>query len=247
MSFVSSLVGGILGSNAAGDAANVMSRGANQAQTLDKQNQDNAITSQNTATSTNQANEAPYTALGSTSADRLKSLLSTGFTAPTLAEAQANPGYQFALDSGTTALDKSAAARGDVFTGTQGTALQKFGQDLGTTNYQQVYNNALQKYMANYSTLLGGTNAGQTAVTEQGQLGQEGANNTGRIDLTAADQQSQQINNAAAARASGYLGTAKAWGTAAGGMASSLADGLGNMDFSGGSNPLEMAGQFAGV
>lgn len=247
MSFVSSLVGGILGSHAAGDAANVESQAATQAQKLDKQNQDNAITAQNTATSTNQANEAPYQAVGASSAGRLGTLLSTGFTAPTLAEAKANPGYQFALDSGTTALDKSAAMRGDVFTGTQGTALQKFGQDLGTTNYQQVYNNALQKYMANYSTLLGGTNVGQTAVTEQGQLGQEGAQNTGRIDLTAADQQSQQINNAAAARASGYLGTAKAWGTAAGGMASSLADGLGNMDFSGGSNPLEMAGQFAGV
>jgi hypothetical protein len=247
MSFVSSLVGGILGSGAANDAASVESQAAKKAQDLEKQNQDSAITAQNTATSTNQANEAPYQALGSTSAAALQKQLQTGFSAPTLADAQNNPGYQFALQSGTTALDKSASATGNLLSGSEGTALQQYGQQLGTQNYQQVYNNALQNYMSNYQTLLGGTNVGQTAVSEQGQLGQAGAQNTANIDLTAADQQAKQLNNAAAARASGYMQSASQWGKAAGGMASGLADGFGAMDFSGGSSPLEMAGQFVGA
>jgi hypothetical protein len=244
MSFVSSLVGGILGSNASDQAASVESQAAKQAQTLEAQNQTNAINSQNTATSTNQANEAPYQALGSTSAAALQKQLETGFTAPTLAEAEQNPGYQFALNSGTTALDKSAAARGDVFTGTQGTALQQYGQQLGEQNYQQVYNNALNNYMTKYQTLMGGTNVGQNAVSEEGQLGQQGAQNLGYVDLQGAQQQAEQINNAAAARASGYLGTAKAWGTAAGGMAAGLNPG--NLDMTGGSTLMENAGNLFG-
>jgi hypothetical protein len=243
MSFVSSLVGGILGSNAANQAASVESQSATQAQNLEKQNQTNAINSQNTATSTNQANEAPYQALGSTSAGQLQSLLGTGFTAPTAAQAEQNPGYQFALESGTHALNENGAATGTLMTGTQGTALQQYGQQLGEQNYQQVYNNALQNYMTNYSTLMGGTQVGTNAVSEEGQLGQAGANNLSNVDLTGGQQQAQQINNAAAARASGYLGTAKAWGTAAGGMA----EGLDNVDFTGGSNPLEMGAQLLGA
>lgn len=227
MSFVSNIVGGILGAGAAHDAANAGVTGAQAAQKLEKENQTNAINAQNTATSTNQANEAPYQALGVTSASDLQKLLQAGFTAPTLAEAEQNPGYQFALQSGTTALDKSAAARGDVFTGTQGTALQQYGQQLGEQNYQQVYNRALQNYMANYQTLLGGTNVGQQAVGEMGTLGQAGAQNIANIDLTAAQQQALQLNNAAAARASGYLGAAKGWGEMAAGIGEGVLFGAG--------------------
>jgi hypothetical protein len=243
MSFVSSLVGGILGSGAANDAASVESQAATKAQNLEKQNQDSAIAAQNGVWQGTQANEAPYLATGATAAGELGNFVKNPFQAPTLADAQNNPGYQFALQSGTTALDKSAAARGDLLSGSEGTALQQYGQQLGEQNYQQVYNNAMQQYMNRYQVLSGTANLGQNAAATEGQLGQEFAQNTGNIDLTAADQQAKQINNAAAARASGYLGSAKAWGTAAGGMA----DGLANMDFSGGSNPLEMAGQFLGA
>jgi len=55
-------------------------------------------------------------------------------------------------------------------------------------------------------TLLAGTQVGEGAVSQEGQLGQAGAQNTGYIDLNAGNQQALQINNAAAARASGYLG-----------------------------------------
>lgn len=222
MGFVSNIVGGILGAGAAKKAANTESDAAKQAQALELKNQQAAQASQASATSANVANEAPYQALGATSAAALQKQLEGGFTAPTLAEAQQNPGYQFALESGTTALDKSAAARGNVFSGSQGTALQQYGQQLGEQNYQQVYNNALQNYMANYQTLAGGTQMGQNAVSEQGQLGQAGAQNLANIDLTGAQQQALQINNAAAARASGYLGAAKGWGQMAGGIMSGI-------------------------
>ena len=223
-----SVVGGIEGASATGHAATVEAQAAEKAQALEKQNQDAAIAAQNTATSTNTANQAPYTALGATSAADLQKLLQGGFTAPTLADAQNNPGYHFALQSGTTALDKSAAATGNVFTGTQGTALQQYGQQLGEQNYNDVYNRAVQSYMTNYNTLAGGTQIGEGAVSQEGQLGQAGAQNIAGIDVNEGQQQAQQINNAAAARASGYLGAAKAYSGMASGIAGSVGS-LGNM------------------
>jgi len=106
-----------------------------------------------------------------------------------LAEAEATPGYQFNLESGTNALEKGAAARGNLLSGTEGTALEQYGQGLGTTTYQQAYQNALNTHMANFSDLLAGTQVGEGAVSQEGQLGQAGAQNTGYIDLNAGNQQ----------------------------------------------------------
>jgi hypothetical protein len=167
--------------------------------------------------------------LGKTSANSLASLLSTPFHAPTLEEAKQNPGYQFALESGTTALDKSAAARGDVFSGTQGTALQEYGQRLGEQNYNDVYARAMNDYMTRYNTLLGGTQVGQTATGQYGQEGQAAATGVAGIDLTGAKMQAEQINNAAAARASGYYQSANAWRGALSGADQHLGAGLANM------------------
>ena len=210
MGLVGDIFKGISSKNAANAASGALQGGAKAAQALELKNQQDAIAAQNNATSTNTANQAPYTALGSTSAAGLQSLLSKGFTAPTLAEAEATPGYQFNLESGTNALEKGAAARGNLLSGTEGTALQQYGQQLGTTNYQQTYNNALQGYMANLQGLTTGTNIGEGATSQEGSLGQAGAQNIGGIDLTAAQQQALQVNNAASARASGYLGKSAA-------------------------------------
>ena len=237
MSFISNIVGGALGAGAATDAANVEAQAAQKAQALELKNQQAAQGSQATATSTNQANEQPYQSLGATSAASLQNLLGTGFQAPTLAQAEQMPGYQFSLQQGTDALEKGAAARGNLLSGSEGTALQQFGAGNAQQYYQQAYNNALQNYTTNYQSLLGGTNVGQQAVGEMGQLGQAGAQNLANIDLTGGQQQALQLNNAAAARASGYLGAAKGWGQMASGLisgATSLFPGLNNISFGGG-------------
>ncbi len=48
---------------------------------------------------------------------------------------QAGPGYQFALDQGTQALDRSAASRGMLGSGNQQQDLLKFGQGLANQEY----------------------------------------------------------------------------------------------------------------
>jgi hypothetical protein len=229
MGIIGSVVGGILGSNAAGNAASTESNAAKQAQALEQQNQQQAQTAQQTALTNTTNAEQPYQTLGSTSANNLTNLLSTGFQAPTLQQAEQTPGYAFNLSQGTQAIDQNAAANGTLMSGNTGKALEQFGQGLATTTYQQAYQNALNSYMANYQTLQGGTNTGLSSTGQLANANLGVAGNLANIDLTGGQQQAQQINNAAAARASGYLGQAGALSNMFGGLAGaggSVAEGL---------------------
>ena len=178
------------------------------------------------------AAESPYQALGATSANSLSNLLQQGFQAPTAAQAAATPGEQFQMQQGTQAIDENAAANGTLMSGNTGVALQQYGQGLGSTAYQQTYNDALNTYQANLQGLQGATNTGLSSTGQLAGANQASAQNTGNIDLTSAQQQAQQINNAAAARASGYLGQAAGYGQMAGGIGS-LAGGFASGGLSG--------------
>lgn len=144
------------------------------------------------------------------------------FTAPTGLTEQNDPGYQARLQLGQDAIQKSAAARGSVLTGATGKALNNEAQDYASNEYSNVYNRALTDYTTKYNAyntdqtnqynkLAALAGAGQQTATNLATQGQAAANNTANIDLTAGQQQGQQINNAGAATASGYVGAGNAW------------------------------------
>lgn len=64
------------------------------------------------------------------------------FSAPSLADAQNEPGYAFAMDQGRKALENSAAARGILRTGGTLKDLFSWGNQFGEQNYANVYNRA---------------------------------------------------------------------------------------------------------
>lgn len=225
-----------IGSHAAGKAASEQSNAAMSAAQLQKQSADQALAFQKQQWDTQQKNEAPFLATGQQAAGQLKDLTSTPgqgllsqftdqFTAPTAEQAKQYPGYQFQLDQGTNALEKGAASRGNLLSGTEGTALQNYGQGLAQSDYTNVYNQAMQEYLNKFnifnqnqstefnrlSALSGG---GQTTAATLGAQGQAAAQNSGNIVQNSANQQGQDLNNAAAARASGYVGGANAWSSA---------------------------------
>lgn len=68
------------------------------------------------------------------------------FSIPTLAEAQAEPGYQFRLGQGEEALQASAAARGVLRTGATLQDILKYGQEFAASEYQNVFNRAVQNW-----------------------------------------------------------------------------------------------------
>lgn len=243
MSFVGSLLGGVLGSGASGNASSAEQKAAQQAIGTIKQGEGNSQNFLNNTWAGTQQNFNPYLSLGSSSANNLQGLLNQGFQAPTFQQAQNNPGYQFTLSQGTNAIDQNAAANGTLLSGNTGVALQNYGQGLASTDYQQVYNNALQGYMANLQGLMGGTQIGQGSASTLGYLGNQATGLNTAINMGAARQIAQQQNNIGAAQASGYLGSANAWGNALGGMFGGISNGIGNM--SNQSSGLENLGNFA--
>ena len=87
-----------------------------------------------------------------------------------------DPGYQFRLQQGTGALDASAAARGGLGSGRHLKDLTRFGQDLASQEYQNVYNRRFNQL----SQLAGiGTGVGASGQLAQaaGQFGQSASQN----------------------------------------------------------------------
>jgi hypothetical protein len=222
----SSIAGGIMQGNAAGNAAQAQKTYAQQAQELEQQNQQAGVTFQNNEWTGQQAAEQPYLRLGSTSANAYADLLKNPFTAPTLAQAEQTPGYQFNLQTGTQAIDENAAATGNLMSGNTGTALQKFGQGLATTTYQQAYQNALTQYLTNLNAAGQGVNSGLSATQQLGSFGQSAANNLSNLYLTGGQQQASQLNNQGAAIAAGDVGQANAYSNMLNGATNSLTQGM---------------------
>lgn len=155
------------------------------------------------------------------------------FTAPTAAQAAATPGYQFAQTQGENAINAGASANGSLLTGGTLNAEQQFGQGLANTNYNNVYNQALQGYNTNYNTwsnnqanqfnrLSALAGMGQTSAQQLGNAGMQSAQQVGNTLSSTGQQVGQQYNNAAAATASGYIGSANAWGQGLSGATNSL-------------------------
>jgi hypothetical protein len=149
------------------------------------------------------------------------------FSAPTLQQAEQTPGFQFQLQTGDQALQQSAAARGNLLTGGTAEALQNYGQGLAQTDYQNVYNNALNTYGTNYNAynqqqtnqfnkLASLSGMGQQTASTLGNLGQNASNSVASNLLNTANSMGSAYQNAAAANASGIVGSANAWGGALG-------------------------------
>lgn len=113
---------------------------------------------------------------------------------------QADPGYGFRMAEGMKALERSAAARGGLLSGGALKATQRFGQDLASQEYQNAFNRYQAERQARLNPLQSLAGLSQTSANvltgEAGRLGQS---------LGEAQQ------SAAAARASGYVGSANAF------------------------------------
>jgi hypothetical protein len=112
---------------------------------------------------------------------------------------QADPGYAFRLKEGQQALDRQAAARGGLISGGALKAATRYGQEMGSQEYTNAFNRYQAERTARLAPLQALTGMGQTTSQQIGQQGQQMATNIG-----------SNMGSAAAARASGYVGTANA-------------------------------------
>jgi hypothetical protein len=118
----------------------------------------------------------------------------------------ADPGYGFRFSEGQKALDRSAAARGGLISGGALKAATRFGQEMGSQEYQNAYNRAFTGYGADvarenqlYNRQAALAGIGQTATNLTNTAGATNAANVGNL-----------MTSGAAASAAGRVGEANA-------------------------------------
>jgi len=118
---------------------------------------------------------------------------------------QADPGYAFRLSEGMKALDRTAAQRGGLLSGSTLKAAQRYGQEMGSQEYMNAFNRYQTERNAQLNPLQSLAGLGQTSTNAltgaAGQMGQNYATGYGNIGQ---------------ARASGYVGGANALTSAIG-------------------------------
>ena len=130
-----------------------------------------------------------------------------------------DPGYAFRLAEGNRALNQSAAQRGGLISGNALKAAQRYGQDMGSQEYGNAYQRALDVYNAGvkreatgYNRLASLAGVGQTTAGDlAGQAGQYGAN-VGSLATATGAAQANALTSAGNARASAYQGIGSSFG-----------------------------------
>lgn len=129
---------------------------------------------------------------------------------------QQDPGYAFRMSEGLKALDRQAAARGGLISGSALKGAQRFGQELGS----QEYGSAFDRYQINRANqlnpLLSITGSGQLATNTLGGYGSQFASGGANTMAAGSAAQANALGAAGQARASGYVGQANALNAALG-------------------------------
>lgn len=211
------LLGGVVASRGASQAASTQAESANRAAALQKEMFDQQM-----------AGQEPYRQAGLTGQNRLLELLGLGGDTGaagygkygrdfSMADYQADPGYAFRLGEGQKALERSAAARGGLISGGALKAATRYGQDMGSQEYQNAFNR-YQTSRANQLQPLGNLMAsGQSAAANQGSAAGQYGTNAGNAYMAAGN-----------AIGAGQLGAAN---TLAGGIQTGVSSYLNQMNF----------------
>lgn len=98
-----------------------------------------------------------------------------------MTEFEADPGYAFRLREGQKMLERSAAARGGLLSGGTGAALTRYGQEMGSQEYQNAFNRYQTERAARLNPLQSLSGQGLTTAGTLGTAGQNYANTAGQL------------------------------------------------------------------
>jgi len=120
-----------------------------------------------------------------------------------------DPAYDFRMQEGINALDRSAAARGRILSGAQDRAVTRYGSNLASQEYGNAFNRALTTQNVNLAKQQSLAQVGQSATNVVSQAGQQTAANIGNIATQGAQMQGNALMAAGQAQAQGYSNIAK--------------------------------------
>lgn len=179
----------------------------------------------------------PYSTAGSTAVNALTAHLDDYTKMPGVKDIQLDPGFQFALEQGLKALNRTAAAGGGALSGSAAKAAGRYVTDYANTGYTAAFNRYMQNRESSYNNLFNLMNLGKSAAEREGtnlldtskftgSLRTGAAEYAGNANMTAADRMA--ANSINASRAQGEFLTQGSNAKAAGdvGSANALAGGF---------------------
>ena len=119
---------------------------------------------------------------------------------------ESSPGYEFRLSEGTKALERGAAARGNLLGGAEQKALTRYGQDYAT----QDYDNFLRRYYESMTPLQSLAGIGQSSASQTAGQAANLGTSVGNILTNTAANVGQTTMAGANAAAAGYINAANA-------------------------------------
>src|SRR5579872_7262539 len=219
-----SLLGGLFGSSASSQASQEYMQALQQAQKYLQGQETQGLN-----------NYSPYLSAGATASGTLSQLMGTPdsgllanwkgqFTAPTAAQAEATPGYQFQLQQGESAMQNSAAGQGSLLSGRTLADLNNYAQGTASTNYQNVFNNSLAQYQSAYNTFLNNQNNQYSRLMGLSGQGLQAAGGAGNLISGMGGDIASLMGQQGAAQAQGTIGSANAWSGALSGIGNAFSN-----------------------
>jgi len=123
---------------------------------------------------------------------------------------ETDPGYQFRLDEGQRAIERSTAARAGLQSGAALKAAARFGQDYGSQEYQNAFNRYQTERSARLNPLLSIMGAGQTSANALTNAAGTTGTNLANTSMSLGQNLATGYGNLGQARASGYVGMGNA-------------------------------------
>jgi len=218
-------LGGLTSIVGGNKAAKAQEKAADQSAQVSKQISDDQIALQREMFGKSVALQQPAINAGNTARNRLMQLLGLSAGGPdngelmrgfSTADFESDPGYQFRMDQGQQALERSAAAHGGLLSGAALKDTARFSQGLASQDYQAAFDRFQTNRSNKMNPLLSLAGSAQTASTTAGNAGQqfasEASNSLGAYGANA----TQAITGAGNARASGYANIGNAINTGVG-------------------------------
>jgi hypothetical protein len=198
----SSILGGLLGADAASRAADTSAAASRYAADIQKQMFD-----------TTNAQQAPYREAGYSALSdigNLKSYLTHQFTPEDFA-AGVDPGYAFRLQQGEMANQRAANVAGGALSGNTLAGLNAYNSGMASQEFQNAFNRYQTQRGNIYNTLASIAGLGQTSLGQTTQAGTQAAANQGAAIVGAGQAQAAGTVGAANALTGGIQGASNAY------------------------------------
>lgn len=183
--------GALITSNAMGNAAQTQADAAGAASAVSNAQYQQTRTDQ-----------APWRAAGGDALNQINEQMGNYNHDFSMADFTADPGYQFRMQEGQKAIERSAAARGGLNSGATMKALDAYNSGEASQQYQQAYTNFNNDKTQRFNRLSSLAGLGQTATANTGAAGANNANNisqniigAGNAQAAATIGQGNAINN----------------------------------------------------